>query len=65
MEDIYIEQHGHNLILLRPVSTDAAEWFEENVGCDSTWGGAVACEPRYVQEILRGAADAGLTSRWV
>lgn len=62
--DIQIERHGFNLILLRPVSSDAAEWLEENVGCDANWGGALCAHPSNVQEVLRGAYEAGLTSEW-
>lgn len=64
MSDILIEQAGGNLFLLRPVTTDAAEWLDENVGVDSTWSGAVPVQPRYLQHLLRGVHEAGLTSEW-
>jgi hypothetical protein len=37
-------------------------WLDANVGDEDTltFCNAVACEPRYVESILRGAIDAGL-----
>jgi len=57
--DIRIENHG-SIVLLRPVSTAAAEWLEAVTGDDAqTWCGATAVEPRYLSDILDGALDEG------
>jgi hypothetical protein len=62
--DLYFEGHG-SLFLIRPTSPAGKTWLEENVGDSETqtWGGATACEQRYVENILRGALAEGLVCR--
>jgi hypothetical protein len=59
--DLYFEGHG-SLFLIRPTSPAGKIWLEENVGDSETqtWGGAIVCEPRFVENILRGALAEGL-----
>ena len=59
--DLVFENH-FSLFLIRPISPAGHVWLEENVGDDNTqtFGGAVVCEPRYVEAIMRGAQSDGL-----
>jgi len=59
--DLIFENHG-SLFLIRPVSPTGQSWLDENVGDENTltFGGAVVCEPRYVEAIAHGAVEAGL-----
>jgi hypothetical protein len=62
LPDIVIENHG-SIVLLHPVTPAGRAWLDEN--CDRSGyqpftGGALLCEPRYVGDIVVGAADAGL-----
>jgi len=59
--DLIFENCG-SLFLIRPASQTGQLWLDENV-CDEntlTFGGAVVCEPRYVEAIYFGAKQAGL-----
>jgi hypothetical protein len=62
--DLIFENHG-SLFLIRPVSPAGQSWLDENVGDSETqtWGGAIVCEPRYVEAIAHGAIEAGLAVR--
>ena len=59
--DLIFENHG-SLFLIRPLSQIGQHWLDENVGDENTltFGGAVVCEPRYVEGIFLGASAAGL-----
>ena len=59
--DLCFENH-FSLFLIRPCSEIGQQWLDANVGDEDTltFGGAIVCEPRYVESILRGAIDAGL-----
>jgi len=59
--DLIFENH-FSLFLIRPVSPAGQAWLDENVGDENTqtFGGAVVCEPRYVEAIAHGAVEAGL-----
>ena len=59
--DLIFENCG-SLFLIRPVSQTGQLWLDENVGDENTltFGGAVVCEPRYVEAILLGAQADGL-----
>jgi hypothetical protein len=59
--DLIFENCG-SLFLIRPVSQTGQLWLDENVGDENTltFGGAVVCEPRYVEAIYFGAKQAGL-----
>ena len=62
--DLVFENH-FSLFLIRPVSPNGKQWLDENVGDENTliFGGAVVCEPRYVEAIMDGAIEAGLVVR--
>jgi len=59
--DLIFENH-FSLFLIRPVSSIGKQWLDENVGDENTltFGGAIVCEPRYVEAIAHGAIEAGL-----
>jgi hypothetical protein len=59
--DLIFENH-FSLFLIRPVSPAGQSWLDENVGDENTltFGGAVVCEPRYVEAIVHGTIEAGL-----
>jgi hypothetical protein len=50
------------LFLICPISESGQQWLDENVGDENTltFGGAIVCEPRYVEAIAHGAVEAGL-----
>jgi hypothetical protein len=48
--------------LIRPLSPRGEEWFSEHLPDDAQrFGGAVACEHRYVLDIINGAVADGLS----
>lgn len=52
-----LENHG-SLVLVRPLDTDAREWLAANTG--GRWfGGALAVEPRFVENLLVLLDEAG------
>jgi hypothetical protein len=59
--DLIFENH-FSIFLIRPVSPAGKTWLDENVGDEETqtWGGAIVCEPRYIDAIAYGAIQAGL-----
>lgn len=58
--DIKVENHG-SIFLLCPRSEPGRDWLREHTYADAlTWAGAVVVEPRYVEDIVRGAQDDGL-----
>src|SRR6266478_1207848 len=59
--DLVFENH-FSVFLIRPVSPAGQSWLDENVGDENTltFGGAVVCEPRYVEAIVLGAQSDGL-----
>jgi hypothetical protein len=47
--------------LLTPLSEAGREWCDEHLPENAlTWGSSVVVEPRYVADIVLGAADDGL-----
>ena len=59
-EDFELQNEG-SLYLLRPLTGQAAEWIEEHIEQNrQMFGTAVVVEHRYVADIVRGIADAGL-----
>jgi len=51
--------------LLTPLTEMGRLWCLEKVQQDGPrWGGAYAVEARFIEDILNGAADAGLTVDW-
>lgn len=64
ISDFVIESHG-SIVLLRPLTESGRRWVEEKVrqeGFQPIWP-TVLIEPRYVTDILRGIAEAGLAVR--
>jgi len=61
MADLVFENH-FSIFLIRPISPAGQAFLDEHVGdCDTlTFGGAVVCEPRYVEAIYRGCIESGL-----
>ena len=58
--DFELQNEG-SLYLLRPLTGQAAEWIEEHIEQNrQMFGTAVVVEHRYVADIVRGIADAGL-----
>jgi len=62
--DILVENHG-SIFLLRPITSVGQDWLKENVIGEETqaFGNAVACEPRFVTNIVIGARGEGLVVR--
>jgi hypothetical protein len=60
--DILVENHG-SVVLLRPLTAPARQWIGENVDVRQGLGDAIAVEPRYVANIVRGAIADGLRVR--
>ena len=62
--DILFENHL-SVFLIRPISPAGQSWLDENVGDSETltFGGAIVCEPRYVEAIYHGAVQDGLVCR--
>jgi hypothetical protein len=61
--DFLLEDHG-SLVLLQPVTAAALEWVKDNIGADNGYQPCwptVTVEPRYVQPILDGIREAGMT----
>lgn len=63
MHDFTIENHG-SIFLLRPNTVVAREWIVQNIQPDAQWyGDAVAVEHRYIDDIIDGITNAGMTIR--
>ncbi len=59
--DVTLRNEG-TIVMVRPCTDKAKEWFVEHLNHDGvTWyGGAVACEPRYLEVLVRGMIGDGL-----
>ena len=59
--DVRVEGHG-SVALVRPMTVIAKEWIDGNVTLESwQWfGGAVAVDPRYLDDLLMGMMGDGL-----
>ena len=59
--DVRFENHG-SVALARPVSSKGKNWMHANVEAEGwQWfGGALAVEPRHVDNLAVGMAEAGL-----
>ena len=58
--DVFLENHG-SIWLIRPITSRAQAWLDENIADDhQTFGGAVVCEPRYLEPIASALAADGL-----
>lgn len=59
--DFLFVDHG-SVCILTPLSESAGEWVEAHIAADAqTFGPGVVIEPRYVDPILAGITDDGLT----
>jgi len=59
--DVLIEDHG-SIALFTPMTPDAHQWVEEHVEVES-WqlmGCSIACEPRYLCQLVEGMEEDGL-----
>lgn len=62
--DFSIENHG-SIVLLRPLTAAAHEWIAAHISDDAQeFGGATVVEPRYVESIVGGIADDGLSYKF-
>jgi hypothetical protein len=53
---------GPSVYLLRPMNDGARSWAEEHLPEDrTTWGGAIAVEHRYIDDIVAGIRGDGMT----
>jgi len=54
-----VEDHG-TIVLIRPLTCDVDAWLHDNVDPEALWfGPALACEPRYAEDIVHALADEG------
>ena len=54
-----IEDHG-TIVLVRPLTDDAKTWLVEHTADDAQWfGGALAAEPRYAEDIVEALVEEG------
>jgi hypothetical protein len=60
--DVHIHNNG-SVVMVEPVTRRAVAWVATNVGLeDWQWfGGAFACEPRHVDNLVNGMQADGLT----
>ena len=55
-----------SLIMLYPISKKAEQWTNSNISDDcNTFGGGIAIEPRYFEDIYEGIKKAHLTLKSV
>jgi hypothetical protein len=61
MTDLQVENHG-SIFLFRPLTHEAEVWLNENTNAEGwQWfGGALAVEPRYAEDLAYGAQQDGL-----
>jgi len=58
--DALVENHG-SIFLVRPVSSAAQNWLDENVSDDAQYfGNALAVEHRYISDLVEGMKLDGL-----
>lgn len=64
--DFRVQNEG-SIVVLHPCNDAARSWIDANLYENSDdepltwWGGGVVVEHRFVEEILNGISDAGLT----
>jgi len=65
--DVLIENHGGSLALFTPMTPAAHQWVEGNVDVEpwQRMGASIACEPRYLDNIIQGMQDDGLVVWWL
>jgi hypothetical protein len=58
--DIVVEDR-FSVLLLRPLTSVGSEWIKSHAADDAQWfGNALACEGRYVEQIVKGAIEDGM-----
>ncbi len=58
--DLMFEYHG-SIVLLHALTNEGVDWIDENLPEERIeWGGAIAIEPRYADNIAEGAMCDGL-----
>lgn len=61
--DFNVANHG-SIFLVRPNTPVARKHLEEHVGDEAQWwGGALAVEPRYVDDLAQRLAEEGFVVR--
>jgi hypothetical protein len=58
--DFTYASHGHNIVILNPLSVEAKAWCEENLPAEARSGFGYSIQPRYFANILDGIEAAGL-----
>lgn len=59
--DVLFENHG-SICILQPLTEDGRVWIEANVQSDRMfYGGGLVVEPRYVDVIVNGMINDGLS----
>jgi hypothetical protein len=59
--DFTFSNHG-SICILTPVTEAARAWRADHLPEDAQmWGGGVVIEPRYVNDIIDGISEAGLS----
>lgn len=64
--DLAIHSEG-SVILIDPRTSAGRDWLNEHIDMEEAqvWSGSVVAEPRYVESIVQGAVNDGLTVRFV
>lgn len=58
--DVRVANEG-SIFMLYPLTTEARVWLTDHLAEDAQWfGGGVAVEHRYVQDVVRGMTADGL-----
>ena len=59
--DVLIEDHG-SIALFTPMTPDAHQWVEDHVQVEpwQRFGPSIACEPRYLSDLIEGMQEDGL-----
>lgn len=62
-QDVRLSGVGSSVVMVEPVSQEAKDWVQENVGLEGwQWmGPAFAVEPRMLDNLIAGMEDAGLS----
>jgi hypothetical protein len=62
--DFRVDNHG-SLLLLRPLHRQSKEWLHANLDCEAQWfGGAVAVQPRYMEDLRHALEADGFVIEW-
>jgi len=58
--DVRISDHG-SIVILTGLTNDGRLWLDDNLQAGPMWGGGHAVEARYVNPVLEGMQDAGIS----